>query len=248
MAKNIQDLRREAGYRSAKDFAAAIGIPASTYNRYEAQPDAIPLRQAWAIADFLGCSIDMVVGREPVSAEDMRGDAQKFYDGLSRESRALLDDYMGYLAHREQKAAKRRRDRATEVNRALLTHYKARFDAQHESEAPFGIIVGYDRPGDHRAAFEAFLADVASKKLDSDIDEHLRGLEEELREGYLDTDGTHHGFTEEEIVRQLEAEGEAMRAEFGPRDREVIEGIMQAYDEQEEHEQQDWLTFINRQR
>ncbi|MBR1830317.1 MAG: helix-turn-helix transcriptional regulator [Atopobiaceae bacterium] len=82
MAKNIQDLRREAGYRSAKDFAAAIGIPASTYNRYEAQPDAIPLRQAWAIADFLGCSIDMVVGREPVSAEDMRGDAQKFYDGL----------------------------------------------------------------------------------------------------------------------------------------------------------------------
>ena len=48
--RTLQRLRREAGYRSAKDFAAVLGIPASTYARYERQPEgpgcAIPLSSA----------------------------------------------------------------------------------------------------------------------------------------------------------------------------------------------------------
>ena len=246
MAKTLQDLRREAGYRSAKDFAAAMEIALSTYNRYESQPESIPLKQAWAIADFLGCSIDMVVGRDPVTVDGMRGDVQRFYDSLSAEGRALMDEQMDFVAHRERKAAERRRNRATVVNRALMVHYKAQFDAQHERDAPFGIVVGYEGVADHRAAFEAFLADVAARKLEADIDEHLAGLEEELREGYIDADGTAHSFSEDEIARQLETERAAMREEYEPRDREVIAGIMQAYDEQSEGERHEWLTFIGR--
>ena len=43
----LADLRRAAGYRSSKDFAAVLGIPATTYSRYErtlADPDSgVPL-------------------------------------------------------------------------------------------------------------------------------------------------------------------------------------------------------------
>ena len=31
----LADLRKAAGYRSSRDFAAVLGIPATTYSRYE---------------------------------------------------------------------------------------------------------------------------------------------------------------------------------------------------------------------
>lgn len=72
----LQRLRREAGYKSAKDFAEAVHIPASTYSRYERAvegPDCgIPMYAAWTMADELGCSIDLVVGRADI---DERPDA-----------------------------------------------------------------------------------------------------------------------------------------------------------------------------
>ena len=53
--RTLQRLRREAGYRNAKDFAAVLGIPASTYSRYERAEEGplcgIPLSSAWSIAD-----------------------------------------------------------------------------------------------------------------------------------------------------------------------------------------------------
>lgn len=60
----LRELRRAAGYPSGSAFARALGIPASTYNRYEESPGSIPLRGAWAIADALGVAIDAVVGRD----------------------------------------------------------------------------------------------------------------------------------------------------------------------------------------
>ena len=244
MANNIQDLRREAGYRNAKDFAAALGIPASTYSRYESQPESIPLKQAWAIADFLGCSIDVVVGREHVDADAMRGDVQKFYDGLSEDGRESMDDYMDYLAHREKKARKRARKESRRRYRDLLERYKTQFEAAQGGDAPFGLTIVYRDPDDQRATFRSFLERQASAKLESDISVHLEGLEEELREGYLDADGTHHDMREDEIARQLEAERAQLTIEYEPRDREVIDGIMEAYDEQGSSGRA-WLEYLS---
>ena len=39
----LAELRKAAGYRSSRDFAAVLGIPATTYSRYErtlADPDS----------------------------------------------------------------------------------------------------------------------------------------------------------------------------------------------------------------
>ena len=101
--RTLQRLRREAGYRSARDFAAAVGIPDSTYARYERTGDGpdcgIPLSNAWAIADALGCSIDLVVGREDIDASGAAHTLQERADALSCASSAMLEDYLSYLEY-----------------------------------------------------------------------------------------------------------------------------------------------------
>ncbi len=102
--RTLQRMRREAGFRSAKDFAERVGIPMSTYARYERAGDGpecgIPLPSAWAIADALGCSIDLVVGREDIDAGG--GDSiQDRVEALSRTGREMHDDYLRFLEFRE---------------------------------------------------------------------------------------------------------------------------------------------------
>lgn len=110
--RTLQRLRRLAGFSSAKDFATEVGIPETTYARYERAPETpqcgIPMANAWAIADRLGCSIDLVVGREdidkprPLTIDDRAR-------ALTRESRRMLDDYLDYLEHRDAEDAQARR-------------------------------------------------------------------------------------------------------------------------------------------
>lgn len=105
--RTLQRMRREAGFRSAKDFAERVGIPISTYARYERAGDGpecgIPLPSAWAIADALGCSIDLVVGREDIAAG---GDSiQERVEALSRTGREMHDDYLRFLEFREDAIA-----------------------------------------------------------------------------------------------------------------------------------------------
>ena len=103
--RTLQRLRREAGYKSAKEFAAEIGIPQSTYTRYEQNADgpgsSIPLKSAWTIADFLDSTIDLVVGRADIDAPDPNP-IQSFYDSLSRSGKDRMDEYMRLLAYREE--------------------------------------------------------------------------------------------------------------------------------------------------
>lgn len=105
--RTLQRLRRQAGYRSAKDFAEALGIPGSTYARYERAGDGagcgIPLPAAWQIADALGCSIDLVVGREDIDAPEPEG-IQPRYGALSPEGRNLVDSYLSYVELGERAA------------------------------------------------------------------------------------------------------------------------------------------------
>ncbi|WP_165043063.1 helix-turn-helix domain-containing protein [Adlercreutzia sp. ZJ138] len=107
----LAELRRAAGYRSSRDFAAVLGIPATTYSRYErnlSDPESgIPLRAAWAIADKLHCSIDAVVGRDAAAGEDGR-DLAAAYRTLSAGGKERFDEYLQFLAFRDQLIALQR--------------------------------------------------------------------------------------------------------------------------------------------
>lgn len=103
----LADLRKAAGYRSSKEFAAVLGIPATTYSRYErnlADPESgIPLRAAWAIADKLNCSIDAVVGRSSDDEDAAANhDLNMFYRSLSESGKTMLDEYVKFLDFRDR--------------------------------------------------------------------------------------------------------------------------------------------------
>lgn len=101
----LAELRKAAGYRSSKEFAATLGIPATTYSRYErtlANPEnSVPLRAAWAIADKLNCSIDVIVGR---ANDDITSNHNLniFYRSLSDSGRTMLDEYVKFLDFRDR--------------------------------------------------------------------------------------------------------------------------------------------------
>lgn len=82
-----------------------LGIPSSTYARYERAGDGtdcgIPLPAAWQIADKLGCSIDLVVGREDIDAPRPCESMEDRINSLSRTGVEMLDDYLRFLVHRD---------------------------------------------------------------------------------------------------------------------------------------------------
>jgi transcriptional regulator with XRE-family HTH domain len=113
MASRLLELRRGAGYATAKDFAEAMGIPPTTYTRYESSPEKIPLKAAWALADALGASIDEVVGRADGDG-DPRGDVQRAFDALSPRSQEEVLDLIEVFSSRDERT---RRDVAAEARR-----------------------------------------------------------------------------------------------------------------------------------
>lgn len=92
----LRRLRKEAGYKTAEEFANHIGIPVQTYSRWERGDNnkEILMYKAWIIADALDCTIDEIVGRiEPNRSTG--------YKGLSDKSRKDLEDYIEFLTMRD---------------------------------------------------------------------------------------------------------------------------------------------------
>ena len=105
--KALAHLRKDAGYKSAKEFADRLGMPASTYARYENQPETpetgIPIKAAWLIADALDCTIDRVVGREDIDSIN-RSRLASFYESLADGDRDLLDQFIAFIEYRQAAA------------------------------------------------------------------------------------------------------------------------------------------------
>lgn len=60
----LQECRRAAGYKSAREFAEHIGMPVRTYTNYEQEVNELSLGLAWEFADALGCTIEDISGRK----------------------------------------------------------------------------------------------------------------------------------------------------------------------------------------
>ena len=73
MKTKLQELRKAAGFKSARAFADHYGINLNTYTGYE-QGKPFSLEQAWAFADFFDCTLDELAGRErpQVAYKDQR--------------------------------------------------------------------------------------------------------------------------------------------------------------------------------
>ena len=63
MKTNLQELRKAAGFTSAKAFAKHFGVNENTYTGYE-QGKPMSLDQAWAFADEFDVTLDELAGRK----------------------------------------------------------------------------------------------------------------------------------------------------------------------------------------
>jgi transcriptional regulator with XRE-family HTH domain len=102
--RTLQRLRRQAGFRSAKDFAEALGIPGSTYARYERAGDGADCgicgKDSLIEADL---DLLQLVDLEDIDAPEPEG-IQPRYDALSADGRALVDSYLSYVELGERAA------------------------------------------------------------------------------------------------------------------------------------------------
>lgn len=63
MRFKLQEMRKRAGFSSAKAFAREIGMSDRTYTNYEQGATKLTLEMAWRFADIFGCTLDELAGR-----------------------------------------------------------------------------------------------------------------------------------------------------------------------------------------
>lgn len=163
MGKDLQRLRKDAGYKSARDFADAHGFTYSTYARYEADPSIIPTKSAWRIADALGCSIDDIVGRE--SPADPRGAVQARFDALDAEGKLLVSQIVEFAEGKKVERDEAERHERDEGYRWRFERCMRRMgieDAKREEIFGKRCEASEDdpeSPGQKRGRFERYVID-----------------------------------------------------------------------------------------
>lgn len=153
MASKLLELRRNAGYATAKDFAEAMGIPPTTYTRYESKPERIPLKAAWALADALDATIDQVVGRDN---GDPRGEVQRAYDRLLPRSQEEISDLIEVFAARDERDRASVKREASRVWDSVSSRIERAFLARLTDGAHVDEILRTGTDEQLRERFEAF--------------------------------------------------------------------------------------------
>lgn len=98
----LKEVRMRAGYKTARRFTKKVGIPYSSYIRWENDPMHMPLGAAIELADTFCCSIDEIVGHRVLG--DMPDESKGFdelYKSLSDGGKARMDEYAAFLRLRE---------------------------------------------------------------------------------------------------------------------------------------------------
>lgn len=184
MASALLELRKQAGFRNAKDFAAAEGIAEATYARYESSPEKIPLKSAWQLADRFGVSIDVIVGREHVDMSSLRGEVQDAYDALSEQSQASASDYLAFLAQRDAHDAREREAEERRRYDSLCYRLEQVFLASLEESDP--DLFAFGSGAKLREAFQSYL----EKRADERQEPEVRTSVEQIMAAYDRAHGT----------------------------------------------------------
>jgi transcriptional regulator with XRE-family HTH domain len=164
MASTLQELRKAAGFKNARDFAEELEISGPTYARYESNPEKIPLKAAWSIADRLNVSIDTIVGRKKAKAKKPYSGATNHYDKLSDASRRSADEFIDFLYQKDLERA--RRKRLEEICRLemIARHYECLFLDELSKKGDLEDMEAFGSSAEMRDAFKDFLERYAAKR------------------------------------------------------------------------------------
>ena len=104
MKTQLQAIRKQAGYKSAKAFADHIGMPVGTYTDYEQGRRMFTLEKAWEFADALDCTLDELAGRKApnrASGDARMGSIADSYESMNDTGRARLAEQAEMMASSE---------------------------------------------------------------------------------------------------------------------------------------------------
>ena len=165
MASALQELRKSTGDGTIPYLSKELGIPAPTLSRYESHPERTPTDRAWALADYFGVPIDVVVGRRPLGTGET-GEVQMRYERLSPRSRAALEDFLSFLAERDMDDEARLRREEENRYEAAAWRYERLFLEELEARGGFEDLLALGTEEELRAEFERFVFDRAGARLE----------------------------------------------------------------------------------
>lgn len=93
MKTQLQRIRKDRGFKSAKAFADSIGMSARTYTNYEQGVTSLTLEKAWEFADALECTLDELAGREwprPAFADPGQEALNAYFESMNSAGRGAL--------------------------------------------------------------------------------------------------------------------------------------------------------------
>lgn len=106
---NLQEMRKRAGYKSAREFAESIGMSVGTYTNYEQCKANMSLVQAWEFADILNCTLDELAGRRPPEQPSITPNEHRLLDvyrDASSTDRDIVDMVIDTAARHIDEQAK----------------------------------------------------------------------------------------------------------------------------------------------
>ena len=93
VAKQLQTVRRQAGFKSARAFAEHIGMNVNTYTDFEQGTRTLSYERAWMLADALNCTMDELGGRKFPINKDADTERMAFrYAALPPQYRETVKD------------------------------------------------------------------------------------------------------------------------------------------------------------
>jgi len=92
MNLQLKRLRKQAGFKTQKDIATALGVPERRYASWEREEVMMSLEQACNVTELLGCTLEELVGRKsPRTYADKRQAAVNgYYESMSDDGKGTL--------------------------------------------------------------------------------------------------------------------------------------------------------------
>lgn len=189
MPSALYELRRQAGYRNTDDFARDMNMNPNTYKRYEFTPDKIPIPVAWTLADRFDTSIDVIVGRTPISENNS---IELLEENLSSDNQRLLNDFLDFITARQkienQNYARTQKRRYEQIAKNFENAFLA--EAAQDLDQKSLIFLGTDKQI-KQAFFEYVLKELSIIRV-KQIEQYAHGK----IDGFIEAGGDRTGIPE----------------------------------------------------
>ena len=164
MASALQELRKSTGDGTIPYLSQEVGIPAPSLSRFESHPEKTPTDRAWALADYFGVPIDVIVGRQPLGS-DQRGDVQRRYDRLSPRSKAALEEFLSFLIERDMDEGMRLQQEEENRYEAAAWRYERLFIESLTERGGSEDLLALGTEEELRSGFERFVSERTASRL-----------------------------------------------------------------------------------